>query len=204
MRMVFVHLLQTVTDEFIFYISTFGKYNNLLNAVFREQTPYKNMITESKIIFKSQNVTKVPKWRFKTEIWIKWLCNFKPRFIFRAVLLVKDNCHGDFYHPWNVGQKFCLPLLVLGGITVSPGPASTVLLWRCCWLTGARERGGVSHRWTIVIITFIVTLRCFITEVFKDGTHCSKIRLVLSWEVTTFGQFYFLSCHVFMSVRMNK
>lgn len=73
MRTVFVHLLQTVNDEFIFYISTFGK-NNLLNAVFRErslQTPYRNMINEYKIIFKSQNVTKGPKRSYNTEMMIK-------------------------------------------------------------------------------------------------------------------------------------
>lgn len=189
-----------------FYISTFWRHNNLLNAVFREQslqTLYKNVINESKIIFKSQNVTKVPKWRFNTEIWMKWLVVFSP-----------DSSSGQFCflnsnNWWFLSSVEC-------GTEVLSASCGTVrnyslhadrVQWRvrgaavdsrCAW---ARR---ISHKWTVVIITFIVTLLCFITYVFKDGTHCSKIRLVLSWEVTTFGQVYVLSCHVFMSVRMNK
>lgn len=177
-----------------FYISTFGRHYNLLNAVFREQslqTLYKNMINESKIIFKSQNVTKVPKWRFNTEIWIKWLIVFSP-----------DSSSGQFCFLKSINWWFLLSVECWTEV-LSPScgpvrnysprrPVSMALLWRSCWLPGLRERGGISHKWTIVIITFIVTLLCFITDVFKDGTHCSKIRLVLSWEVTTFGQFYVL------------
>lgn len=175
----FVHLLQTVNDEFIFYISTFWKHN-CLNAVFRErplQTPYRNMVNEYKMIFKSQNVTEGPKRSYNTEMMIRWLVIFSPDISSGQFCFLKsNNPHGDFLTPGMLDRS-SVSLFWYWEELQSPRRL-TLLLWRSCWLTGERERGGVSHRWTIVIIPFIVTLLCFITGGFKDGTHCSEIRLV--------------------------